>query len=68
MMNKENTVSAIQIADIDKYYNIWKENHTGSRSEFLSFMLTISPQREHFISQMNTETHFYGSVLTVTLA
>lgn len=67
-MDKNSIVSAIQIADVDKYYRLWRNSYYGSRNAFLKFMATPSVEREKFISTVEVDAHFVGSVLATTLS
>lgn len=66
-MDNNNVVSAPQLADVSKYYDIWRESHTGSLRTFVDFMVTPSPERDSFVNSLDPETAFNGSVAVVTL-
>lgn len=66
-MDNNNIISAPQIADVDKYYRLWRKDHFGALSVFIDFMLTPSADREKFINSLNTRIIFTGSVASPTL-
>ena len=66
-MDNNNVVSAPQLADVAKYYDIWRKSHTGSLRTFIDFMVTPSPERDYFVNSLGPETSFNGSVAVVTL-
>ena len=66
-MENNNIVSAPQLADVDKYYNIWKENHFGTKPDFIDFMMSPTPERDMFIASLNPEIVFVGAVASLIL-
>lgn len=61
-MDKNDIVSAPQLGNVDKYYEIWKRNHFGSLSSFIEFITTPAPERDSFINSLNPHVEFYGRV------
>lgn len=63
-----NVVSAPQLADVAKYYDIWRQTHAGSLRTFINFMVMPSPERDSFVNSLGPEISFNGSVAVVTLS
>lgn len=66
-MDANNIISAPQIDGVKAVYDKWKENHTGSLNSFYDFMTIPTPERDDFISSLNHQTTFNGSVASVTV-
>lgn len=68
-MDKNNIISAPQVNGFNSLYKKWQENHTGSKTVFLSFMTTPSREREEFIMSLGdrVDHKFSGLVVETTV-
>lgn len=66
-MSKNNIITAPQVANIDKLYKIWKRTHMGSLSKFYEFMTAPSSERDMFVSSLESNVDFKGSIAVITV-
>lgn len=68
-MESNNIITAPQVDGVHIFYQVWKQNHTGSQKAFYEFMTTPSAEREEFINSLGekVEHTFKGGVAEVIL-
>lgn len=66
-MNRNDIISAPQVADCNTIYRKWHETHMGSMGDFYRFMTTPSAGRDSFVAVTGIDNRFKGSVLIATL-
>lgn len=64
-MGTNNIVTSPQITDIDYFYEIWKQTHSGTRRIFFTFLTTPSADRRSFLCQFDTEILFNGAIASI---
>lgn len=67
-MDENNIVAAPQIADMGKYYEIWRKDNAGSFRTFVRFMTTPSPERDSFFDSFAPKVEFIDRIVTTTIA
>lgn len=57
-MERNSIVTAPELTDADRAYQIWCRTHAGSGSVFYKFLTTPSAERDAFLSQLNGDSYF----------
>ena len=66
-MEQSNNVTAPTFDNADAIFDIWRQDHTGSRRAFYEFIVTPSVDRDLFIRKLNISYSFIRNVACQTL-
>lgn len=66
-MKKDYQTAAVQIADVEAVYQLWRRTHTGGKSAFYDFMTEPSFERDEFVNGMRSTIELHGHTIAKTI-